>query len=646
MARYERLSSPGRIGTLTIPNRIVMTAASASLTEPDGRMTEDMLAYYEARARGGVGLIITEMVCVDGTRGVLFPRELDATCDERIADFRALADRVHPYGTRIFAQLFHPGANADPKLNRGELIAASPMRGKKRGQARAATPAELEELAAQFGAAARRVQLAGFDGVEVHAAHHYLLHSFLSPVTNRRTDEFGGSLEDRTRLLRMIVAAIRAACGPTFPLMFRISIEEYIGRDGYHADTGVKICQLLEEWGVDAINASASGTDSKLSQSVEPMCYPQGWRRHLGRAVKAAVRIPVLAVAVIRDPAYAERLLEEGALDFVGSVRSHLADPRWAEKALTGRDEDIVPCLSCMACFARFETEGHITCAVAPETGYEARIAPLVPDGAGRPVVVLGAGPAGLMAAWTAARRGFAVTVYERADEPGGQLRLAQALPRKERIGALVPSLLRRCAQAGVTLRCGHAPTAEELAALRPYAVLDATGGRPKVPPIEGIDGPLVCTAADVIAGRVDPRGESVVVVGSGMTGLETAELLSDWARDDAVLVIEAAHRIAPRAQGSNRNVVTAVLDLRNVALATDRRLTWVGADRIWMEDPRTGETYEYPCDRVVLALGTEPEDPYGDTLEGLRVVPVGDRVRGGDVWAAIHSGDEAGRGI
>ena len=149
-----------------------------------------------------------------------------------------------------------------------------------------------------------------------------------------------------------------------------------------------------------------------------------------------------------------------------------------------------------------------------------------------------------------------------------------------------------------------------------------------------------------MIAGRVDPRGESVVVVGSGMTGLETAELLSDWARDDAVLVIEAAHRIAPGAQGSNRNVVTAVLDLRNVALATDRRLTWVGADRIWMEDPRTGETYEYPCDRVVLALGTEPEDPYGDTLEGLRVVPVGDRVRGGDVWAAIHSGDAAARGI
>lgn len=646
MAGYERLGAPGRIGTLEIPNRIVMTAASASLSEPDGRMTEDMLAYYEARARGGVGLIITEMVCVDGTRGVLFPRELDATSDERIADFRALADRVHPYGTRIFAQLFHPGANADPKLNRGDLIAASPMRGKKRGQARAATREELEELADRFGAAARRVQLAGFDGVEVHAAHHYLLHSFLSPVTNRRTDEFGGSLEGRTRLLRMIVAAIRAACGPSFPLMFRISIEEYIGRDGYHADTGVRICQLLERWGVDAINASASGTDSKLSQSVEPMCYPQGWRRHLGRAVKAAVRIPVLSVAVIRDPAYAERLLREGALDLVGSVRSHLADPCWAEKALAGRDEDIVPCLSCMACFARFETEGHITCAVAPETGFEARIAPLVPDGAGRTVVVLGAGPAGLMAAWTAARRGFAVTVYERAAEPGGQLLLARALPRKERIGALVPSLLRRCARAGVTLRCGHAPTAAELSALRPYAVLDATGGRPKVPPIEGIDGPLVCTAADAIAGRVDPRGESIVIVGSGMTGLETAELLSDRARDNAVMVLEAAHRIAPGAQGSNRNVVTAVLDLRNVALVTDRRLTRVGADRIWMEDSRTGEVYEYPCDRVILALGTEPAAPYGDALAGLRTIPVGDRVCGGDVWAAIHSGDAAARGL
>ena len=191
---YDLLFSPGKIGGLTLPNRIAMTAASASLSQPDGTMTEDMLAYYEARAKGGVGLIITEMVCVDEDRGVLFPRELNAAREENIPSFRRLADRVHPHGTKIFAQLFHPGANADPKLNPLDLISASPARGKKRGQARAATAEEIHAIAAKFGQAARRVQEAGFDGVEVHAGHHYFLHSFLSPVTNHRTDRFGGSL--------------------------------------------------------------------------------------------------------------------------------------------------------------------------------------------------------------------------------------------------------------------------------------------------------------------------------------------------------------------------------------------------------------------------------------------------------------------
>ena len=309
---YPHLSSPGRIGGVTLKNRIAMTAASASLSEPDGSMTEAMLAYYEARAKGGVGLIITEMVCVDEQRGVLFPRELNAARDENIPDFRALADRLHPYGTKVFAQLFHPGANADPKLNPLPLVSASAGRGKKRGQAEEASRETIHTIVESFGQAAHRVQQAGFDGIEIHAAHHYFLHSFLSPVTNRRTDEYGGSLEHRARILQEVVQSIRAHCGPDFPVMVRVSLEEYIGPKGYHADTGLKLCQMLESWGVDALNVSASGTDSKGSQSVEPMPYRQGWRKHLPWLVKQTVSIPVLAVALIREPAFAEQLLADG----------------------------------------------------------------------------------------------------------------------------------------------------------------------------------------------------------------------------------------------------------------------------------------------------------------------------------------------
>jgi NADPH-dependent 2,4-dienoyl-CoA reductase/sulfur reductase-like enzyme len=432
--------------------------------------------------------------------------------------------------------------------------------------------------------------------------------------------------------------------------MFRISIEEYIGRAGYHADTGLKICRWLEEWGADAINASASGTDSKLSQSVEPMAYLQGWRKHLSKSVKAVVSIPVVGVALVRDPAYANKLLAEGCMDFVASARAHLADPHWAEKALAGQREDIVPCISCMSCFAKFGAEGHITCAVNPAAGYEARLSPLEQDGGGRPVVVLGGGPGGLEGALTAAQRGFRVVLFERGEQLGGQLLLAGAVPRKEKIQWILDSLIHRCNQAGVEIHLGHAPTLEELQALNPHAILDATGGaftRPDA--IQGAkESPLVCTPDEIITGAIAPREETVVVVGSGMTGLETAEILSQREKNNAVLVLEAASRLAPGAYGSNRNSVTAVLEPNSVVFLLNRTLTKIGADRIWFHDTQTGEEYVYPCDRVVLALGTKPADPYGEALDKIcaKVIPVGDRIQGGLIWDAIHSGYHGAREI
>ena len=249
-----------------------------------------------------------------------------------------------------------------------------------------------------------------------------------------------------------------------------------------------------------------------------------------------------------------------------------------------------------------------------------------------------------------AARRGFRVILFEKADQPGGQLRLAALAPRKEKILWLLDSLLHRCRQAGVNLRLGHAPTLDKLAALAPYAILDATGSRPARPAgIPGaLDSPLVCTPPEILTGAVDIREESVVVVGSGMTGLETAEHLSDRSRNNAVLVLEAAPRLAPGVQGSNRNAVTAVLEVNNVVLLTGRTLTRIGEDRVWFADSQTGEEYVYPCDRVVLALGTVPSRPYGDQLAGLcdRVVSIGDAVTGGQIWDAVHQGYHAARDL
>lgn len=647
---YTHLSAKGHIGALTLQNRTVMTAASCSLSGEGGLMTEDMIAYYERRAEGLVALLITEMVCVDEQHGRLFPKELSAARDENIPAFRALAARIHPHGTKIFAQLFHPGSNGDPKLNPAGLLSVCEAKGKKQGTARAATRADIEGIAEAFGAAARRVQTAGFDGVEVHAAHHYFIHSFLSPLTNQRVDEFGGSLENRCRILRLIVEAIRRHCGPDFPLMFRVSVEEYVGSGGYHADTGVKICQFLESFGVDAINVTASGTNSKLSQSMEPITYPQGWRKHLLRAVKRSVSIPICGVAMIRDPAFAEMLLREGYTDFIGSVRSFLADPDWTKKAIEGREGDIVRCIACMSCLEMHNKLGRISCALNPACGCEATLAPLRVDGAGRSVVVLGAGPAGLQAAQIAALRGFSVTLYEKSSQVGGQVRLAAAVPRKEKLYWLLDSLAQRCSAAGVTLLCDCAPTLEALQAHAPYAILDATGSAPYLPEsIAGLqESPLVYTAADLLSGRIDPQNESVVVVGSGLTGLECAELLSQRSRGNAVVILEEAARLAPGALGSNRNVITAGFEGDQVVCMLSRRLLAVEADRIRFCDTQTQEDYVYPCDRVILALGNRATRPYGAALAALcpTVLQIGDAQSPAKIWQAIHSGDAAARSL
>ncbi|MEG2000086.1 MAG: FAD-dependent oxidoreductase [Evtepia sp.] len=634
---YEKLQTPGQIGTLTIKNRIVMTAASCSLSEPDGRMTEDILAFYERRAIGGVGLIITEMTCVDETHGVLFPRELSAARDENIPEFQTLATRVHKYGTKIFAQLFHPGSNADPNLNELPLFSADS--GEIHGTPiRAMTKEELLKLVAQFGTAALRIKQSGFDGIEIHAAHNYLIQSFLSPVTNHRTDEF--ACHNRMHLLELIVCEIRRTCGD-FPLMVRVSLEEYIGKEGYHADVGVKICQTLEALGVDAINVSASGTSSKLSQSVEPINFMQGWRKHLAKAVKSCVSIPVCSVALVRDPAFAEELLRDGYTDFVGTARSHLADPDWANKAFCGRDSEIIRCIGCMSCFQRYPQIGHISCALNPETGYEATLPPTPHNGDNRLVVVLGAGPAGMESAYRAAKRGFHVKLYEKNPFPGGQLALAAYIPRKEKMKWFIDVLQARCESESVELLFDKAPSLEELAALHPYAILDATGARPLIPPsIEGaIGNPIVCTPPDIIRGDIDPRGESVVIVGSGMTGLELAESLCDRDHNNAIVVMEAANQIAPGVFGSNRNAVTALLEINNVVFMLNRKLTRIGSDRIWFSDVTTGEEFVYPCDRVLLSLGVEPSRPYGDALMRIcqNVTRIGDAERPNGIWTAVH---------
>ena len=642
MSRYPYLFSKGKIGSLTLKNRSVMTAMGVGLGQADGCVTEAELAYLSRRAKGGAGLIVTGIMRVEETNGIAFARQLSASDDKHIPGLRKLADAVHMYGTVIFGQLQHPGNTANPGLNE-RVISPSGIPAASGVPTVPLTTEEIHKLVKQFGEAAFRIKKAGFDGVEVHGAHFYLIHQFLSPTYNQRRDEYGGSSENRFRFLKEVVEEIRHTCGTDFPLIVRISLEEYTGETGYHPDYGITICKRLERLGVDGLDITASGSASPRGQSIEYMTYEQGWRRFLLRAVKRCVSIPVIGVCVIRDPAFAEDILASGDADFIGSGRNHLADPDWENKAAEGRQDEIRPCISCLRCIENLKNGSSAFCSVNPTNGREDRELPLQKNGEGRPVIVLGAGPSGLEAARIAAERGFSVELHEKTDHIGGQVHLAAQVPGKGKMNWLLTWLESACEKAGVTFFFCSSPSIEELRAAKPYAIIDATGGVPLLPAsIPGIDEEIVCTPEDVLEGHIRPQEESVLIVGSGMTGLETAEYLSMLPKTN-VMVMEMAPVIAPTAYIAARTDTIMRLQVNNVIFMPGRELLEIGKDRVFFRETTTGEKREMPVDRVVLSMGVRSSGAYGGKLTDVcgNVYTIGDASKPARIQEAIAAGYE-----
>ena len=340
---YEKLFSELKVNELlTLRNRVVAEPHQVGLCaagEFGGVTTPESLAFYRRRAEGGVGLIVTELACVEPTTGLQSLKSIRATEDYAVEEFAKIADAIHAGGAAGMVQINHPGSEVHPLLVKPEnLVSASALPshrfvGKK---TRELTADEIAWLADCYGRSARNIQLSGLDGVAVHGAHQYLIHQFLSPNMNKRSDEFGGTVENRARFLKMVLESIRGYCGPDFPIMLRLSAEEYIGKNGQHFDEVFKVAKWAEAWGATILDISASGGMAHGSQSVEPPSFDQGWRKHFAKAVKANVSVPVSTVAIIRDPAYAEWMLENNYCDLVGSARNFIADPDWANKAKAG----------------------------------------------------------------------------------------------------------------------------------------------------------------------------------------------------------------------------------------------------------------------------------------------------------------------
>ena len=650
--KYARIAERGRIGSIDTKNRLVMTAMGVGVGSPSGKATDEFIRFYEERARGGAGLIITEITRVNDLHGAGEYDQLSLATDETVESFAKLADAIHRHDSRIFVQLHHPGREShlvlNPKVN--QLVSSMPIPSYVAPEpTRALTTEEVESLVADFGRAAQRAQRAGIDGVEIHAAHGYLIQQFLSPFDNHRTDKYGGTPENRRRFLMEIIAEIQRACGKDYPISVRLSSSEFLDSmygESLTLEDTIADAKACEAAGVALLNIS-SGTHMTGNTIVEPTTYEQGWKISLAAAIRREVSIPVAATGVIRDPVFAEQILENGDVDYIAMGRSWLADPEWGVKAIGGRDEDIRKCLGCMYCF---ETAGnnlctggsHAFCSVNPYMGEETKYDAPKRDGAGRTVTVVGAGPAGLEAAMVLAQREFKVILFDRRERLGGQMYLASMPPHRSKMGNFIRYAEKQLKDLGVEIRLNTAATAESIRALNPYAVFLTTGSEPVLPrSIPGIGGPNVYVAEDVLTQKVVFSGKKIAVIGGGLTGMETAEYLQ--AADNEVIEVEMVDAMG--AVGFPLMIMDATAALARLGVRTmpGHKLLEIREGNIILED-NAGFRIEESCDAVIVALGVRSTNALQEQLKDIpNVLVAGDAVRGGRrIPDAIHEAFKA----
>lgn len=679
---YDMLFSPMKIGNVEIKNRIVMAPMCMGFGQYNGCATETMMDYYEERAKGGVGLIFTEITRINDITGASSFGQLGMSHDYQIPALREMADRIHKHNCKIMVELHHPG-----RQNLGLMIGTVPIcnigsklmgnlyskiltqavipQGKKLQDKhivpRTVAPSkcerskmsdsvnrelsvnEIKRIICQFIEGAVRVKKAGCDGVELHAAHGYLIQQFLSPNTNKRTDQYGGSLENRMRFLLEIIDGIRSNCGKDFPIVVRLTVDEMyseIGQNGkgYNLEEGIKMAKILSDKGIDAIDVSSAAYDT-FNYWLEPTTFTPGWRKYLASEVKKVVDIPVIAANLIRSPKQAEMQLEEGTQDFISLGRPLIADPHWPNKVKSGNENLIKRCVCCLYCFESMMKGAykytHGNCSVNPFVGREN--VSLKQNGNGRKVLIIGAGCAGLTAAELLSKRGFDVTVLEKESKQGGQLNLASKPPHKEKINWVCEDLLSNAINSGAKVLFDIKADKNIIASYSPEIVITATGGNAIHP--KSFNGDNVVTVTQVLNGSIDISNKKVAVIGSGMTGLETSELLVS--KGNKVTVVEMADKIAPGAWFQQLDDALPVLEKAGTEFLTSHKLLSVSSSGIELENLKDKKAVAIKVDLVVLSLGVRSDNSlYNDikNSDSYKVYNIGDSNKIGRIANATES--------
>ena len=644
MPALANLFSPLQIGSLRLKNRIVMSPMALNYSGDAGSMTQRQLDYYAARARGGVGLIVSESFYVlpNGRGG---RNRQGLSDDSMLPQHRMLTSTVHQYGTPIFAQLHHGGVtvpvhaigqvpvgpSAIPFMSTGEpFVGTTP---------RQLTTEGIREVVDAFAKSARRAQEAGYDGIQIHAGHGYLINEFLSPHYNRREDSYGGSNAGRIRFLHEIIEKVRQTVGPSFPISLRLTGKETMA-DGYGPDFTHWVVRQVERW-IDEVCISG-GTYDDRQWIVPPMSIPEGFRVDEAASFKKFTNCVVSTVGRITSPRMADQIIAEDKADLIYMGRALLADPDLPNKASKGAFDEIRPCLGCNRCVNRIHTGTDVGCAVNPQTGHEGE-ADAPPPSREKKVLVVGGGPSGMQAAARAAARGHKVTLLESRDQLGGRLRVAATPPGRQSVLKIINYLEALIRRYGVEVETGVHVTAETVERLNPEALVLATGGAPIFPQLPGIAQRNVCHAEEVLNGNVNVAG-SAVVIGGGMVGFQTADFLSD--KGTSVTVLEMENVLAGNEDLMTKKLMLQRLGEKGVAMYLSCRVEYVTTDGVVASTIFGRQTFR--AEKVVIATGYRAATELLNTvdLSGRECYIIGDAKLPAGLLEAIRDGFSIGNQI
>ena len=641
---FDHVFSPYTVKGKVIKNRFTVPAMVTDFCNADGTATERFIAYHEKKAKGGWGLIITEDYNVS-PEGHGFSCTAGLWNDGQIAGHSELPKRVHKYGAIILAQIYHCGrqtnSGAIPGLKPRSSSAIMCPFGDE--MPIPLTTEEVKDMVKKFGDTALRAKKCGFDGVEIHAAHGYLITQFFSPYSNKRVDEYGGNFWNRTRFAREIIKDIREKCGNDFIIDMRISADEFV-EGGLTIEDSKAIARMMEECGLDMIHASI-GNYLSVDLNIASSHSAHGWFVDWGKAIKEVVSIPVITVSRINDPFLADSILASGKCDFVAMGRASLCDPEMPNKAKEGRLEDIRRCIGCNdGCEGVLFTDNPITCVLNPTLGHEYE-GDIKPAEIKKKVAIIGAGPAGLYAAIAAATAGHAVTVYEKGEHAGGNFYTASIPPTKGEITDFIVWQTEQCKNLGVEIKYQTEATVAMMKDGGYDKVILASGSNPAMPPIPGLkESSKTCFAKDVLEGKVIP-GANCVVIGGGQVGAETAHFLAQLLRK--VTILEMLDGIAKDSEIAINWHLIDCLEKRKVKMLTSVKVLEVTEAGVRYAD-EAGNELTVPADTVVVSTGYRANNVLEKELQdaGLDVQTIGDAVKARKVTHATHEGYEAGKAI